>query len=52
VTVTSDLNLDAVPTADKDTAIRCVDPLADKIPLPKITDKDAYYKAGFYVVGP
>lgn len=52
VTITSDLNLDTLPTADKDTAIRCVDPIADKIPMPVIKEKDAYYKAGFYVVAP
>ncbi|MCW5807349.1 MAG: tetratricopeptide repeat protein [Deltaproteobacteria bacterium] len=52
VAVTSDLNLDAVATAEKDAAIRCVDPIAEKIQLPVIADKDAYYKAFFYVVGP
>ncbi len=52
VTVTSDLNLDTVTTADKDSAIRCVDPIADKIQLPAIKEKDAYYKVGFFVVAP
>ncbi|HEU0031368.1 MAG TPA: tetratricopeptide repeat protein [Kofleriaceae bacterium] len=38
--------------ADKDTAIRCVEPIAAKIALPAVKDKDAYYKAVFSVVAP
>ncbi len=38
--------------AELDGAIRCIEPLAAKIALPAIKDKDAYYKAVFFVVGP
>jgi tetratricopeptide (TPR) repeat protein len=38
--------------AEIDTAIRCVDPIAGKIALPPIKDKDTYYRLSFTVVGP
>jgi tetratricopeptide (TPR) repeat protein len=38
--------------AELDGAIRCIEPLATKIVLPPIKDKDAYYKAVFSVIGP
>ncbi|MBS1117993.1 MAG: Tetratricopeptide 2 repeat protein [Deltaproteobacteria bacterium] len=38
--------------AELDSAIRCIEPLAMKIVLPPIKDKDAYYKAVFSVIGP
>lgn len=40
------------PRADVDTAIRCVEPLAQKLPLPKPKEKETYYKLQFRVVGP
>jgi len=55
VTVSGTDNLDpaSVPTrAEIDSAIRCVEPIASRIALPKVKDKDAYYKASFSVVGP
>ena len=39
-------------TVDKDTAIRCVEPLAQKLPLPKPKEKETYYTLQFRVVGP
>lgn len=38
--------------ADLDAAIRCVEPLADRLVLPAVTDKDTWYKVGFFVVSP
>jgi tetratricopeptide (TPR) repeat protein len=55
VTVTGTDNLDPsnVPTrAEIDSAIRCVEPIASRIAMPGVKDKDAYYKASFSVVGP
>jgi len=55
VTISGTDNLDptSVPTrAEIDAAIRCVEPIASKIAMPAIKDKDAYYKASFSVVGP
>lgn len=39
-------------TVDKDTAIRCLEPLAMKLPLPKPKEKETYYTLQFRVVGP
>jgi tetratricopeptide (TPR) repeat protein len=59
--VTTLLALDAatktpaeVSKSDIDAAIRCIEPLAEKVKanLPAIKDKDAYYKALFSVVAP
>lgn len=55
VTVSGTDNLDPsnIPTrAEIDAAIRCVEPIASRISLPGVKDKDAYYKASFSVVGP
>ncbi len=38
--------------AELDAAVRCIEPIAAKLVLPAIKDKDAYYKAVFSVVGP
>ena len=45
------LNLDVVSRAETDAAIRCVEPIAAKLPMPPIKERDAYYKAAFFVVG-
>ncbi len=44
--------LDAAPRADTDAAQRCIQPIAEKIAMPAIKEKDSYYKAVFLVVGP
>jgi tetratricopeptide (TPR) repeat protein len=44
--------LDAAPRADTDAAQRCIQPIAEKIGMPAIKEKDTYYKAVFLVVGP
>ena len=46
------LNLDVVSRAETDAAIRCVEPIASKLAMPPIKERDAYYKAAFFVVGP
>ena len=53
-TILPSANLDSASKADIDAAIRCMDPIADKMlaALPAIKDKDAYYKALFSVVSP
>ncbi len=38
--------------AEIDAAIRCVEPLAQKLPVPKPKEKETYYKVQFRVVGP
>ncbi|MDQ3334022.1 MAG: hypothetical protein M4D80_02595 [Myxococcota bacterium] len=38
--------------AEKDTAIRCVEPLAMKLPMPKPKERETYYSLVFRVVGP
>jgi tetratricopeptide (TPR) repeat protein len=38
--------------AEKDTAIRCVEPLAMKIPMQKPKERETYYSLVFRVVGP
>lgn len=38
--------------AETDAAIRCVEPLAQKLVLPKPKEKETYYKIQFRVVGP
>ncbi len=49
------LDLDAkvgeTPTA-LDAAIRCLEPLADKLPLPPVKEKETYYQVVFSVVAP
>jgi len=38
--------------ADTDAAIRCVEPIAQRLALPKPKEKETYYKVQFRVVGP
>jgi len=40
------------PRAEVDGAIRCVEPVAQKLALPKPKEKETYYKIQFRVVGP
>lgn len=40
------------PRAEIDAAIRCLEPLAARLVMPRIKDRDAWYRAVFYVVGP
>lgn len=40
------------PRAEVDAAIRCVEPLASRIPLPKPKERETYYKIQFRIVGP
>jgi tetratricopeptide (TPR) repeat protein len=37
---------------DRDTAVRCVEPIAQKLKLPKPKEKETYYTVLFRVVGP
>ncbi|MBA3392693.1 MAG: tetratricopeptide repeat protein [Deltaproteobacteria bacterium] len=52
VTIEQDESLEPMTRAEIDSAIRCIEPIAAKIPLPPIKEKDTYYKLQFRVVGP
>ncbi len=52
VSVEQDESLELITTAERDTANRCIEPIALKIALPPIKEKDTYYKLQFRVVGP
>jgi hypothetical protein len=45
------VNADATARADTDAAARCVEPLATKLALPAIKEKDSWYQIAFLVVG-
>lgn len=51
VTVKLDKFTGAVSRGDTDAAMRCVEPLASKIALPAVKEKDSWYVARFLVVG-
>jgi tetratricopeptide (TPR) repeat protein len=51
VSVRDTVELDTTPRDDINAAIRCVQPIAEKIPMPPAKDRDTYYKAVFLVVG-
>jgi tetratricopeptide (TPR) repeat protein len=51
VSIRDTLELDSTPRADIDAAIHCVQPIAEKMAMPAIKDRDTYYKATFVVVG-
>lgn len=51
VDVAAETMLDTTALA-RDTAIRCVEPLVQKIAFPKPKEKESYYKLQFRVVGP
>ena len=46
------LDLDGVSRADLDAAVRCIDPIAAKLPMPAVKEAGAWYKASFFVVAP
>lgn len=53
VTTTIDhTGIPAAPVLDTDAAIRCIEPLATKLALPAIREKDTYYRLSFPVVAP
>jgi tetratricopeptide (TPR) repeat protein len=54
VTILPAANIDASTKAEIDAAVRCIEPIGEKVKtgLPVIKDKDAYYKAVFSVVAP
>jgi len=52
VTIEPERDLDGLSRGDKDTAIRCAQPVAERIVLPAIKEKDAYYRIGFLIVAP
>ncbi|MEO8705761.1 MAG: tetratricopeptide repeat protein [Kofleriaceae bacterium] len=54
VTILPATIVDGSTKADIDAAIRCIEPIGDKVKtnLPAIKDKDAYYKAVFSIVAP
>lgn len=41
-----------VPQADRDTVVRCIEPIASRIALPAIKEKDTYYGLAFPVIAP
>lgn len=51
VIASSELPLEAT-RAEIDAAARCVDPIASKLVMPAVKDKDAWYQVAFLVVGP
>jgi hypothetical protein len=51
VDVSAETMLDTT-ALDRDTAIRCVEPLVQKIAFPKPKDKESFYKLQFRVVSP
>ena len=55
VTVTPSLGLPSageVPQADRDTVVRCIEPIASRIAFPPIKEKDTYFRLSFMVVAP
>ncbi len=50
--VTLALNVESVPRADTDGAARCIEPIAARLALPAVAEKDGWYKIAFLVVSP
>lgn len=50
VNVTLDKNADAFSRAEGDAAVRCIEPLVNRLGLPSVKEKDAYYQLAFRVV--
>lgn len=50
--VENSLNVTEVKRADTDAAVRCIQPIAERLALPAIKERDAYYRISFLVVGP
>ena len=38
--------------AEIDAALRCIEPLASRLALPAVKEKDAWYEIAFFVIGP
>jgi tetratricopeptide (TPR) repeat protein len=51
VQTTPQLDFDAKPGAVDD-ATRCLEPIADKLPLPPVKEKETFYQVSFSVVAP
>lgn len=41
-----------VPQAQRDAAVRCIEPLATRTPLPAVKEEEAFYRIAFHVVAP
>jgi len=53
VTVSLALSLDDTASrVELDAATRCIEPIASRIVLPAVNEKDSWYRIGFYVVSP
>jgi tetratricopeptide (TPR) repeat protein len=50
--VENSLNVTEAKRADTDAAVRCIQPIAERLALPAIRERDAYYRISFLVVGP
>jgi hypothetical protein len=50
--VENSLNVTETTRADTDAAVRCIQPIAEKLALPPVKERDAYYRISFLVVGP
>ena len=52
ITITTQLDLDTVDRALLDAAYRCIEPIATKLALPPVKDRDTWYQLGFVVIAP
>jgi hypothetical protein len=52
VSVENALNVSEAEQALLFKAVECIQPLAEKLALPAVKERDAYYKISFTVVGP
>lgn len=50
--VENSLNVAEAARADTDAAVRCIQPIAERLALPRVIERDAYYRISFLVVGP
>jgi tetratricopeptide (TPR) repeat protein len=50
--VENSLNVTETTRADTDAVVRCIQPIAEKLALPAVKERDAYYRISFLVVGP
>jgi hypothetical protein len=50
--VENSLNVTEAKRADTDAAVRCIQPIAERLALPAVKERDAYYRISFLVVGP
>jgi tetratricopeptide (TPR) repeat protein len=49
--VENSLNVTETTRAETDAAVRCIQPIAEKLALPPVKERDAYYRISFLVVG-